>query len=135
MYLKKQTMLKSHIIFILIVFSVSVISCKKIKLDKLEDTWKLTKVSETEYADVFEIWDFKNGTLTRMVKNDTISLLDTLDVCQYELILYQGPTHVQLKGCSEIIHNGDWKVVKLRSSVMVLLSRRDHEFLYREFEK
>jgi hypothetical protein len=123
------------IFFLSILFLILLPSCKKIKLDKLEDMWKVTKVSETEVTDVFELWDFEDGVLLRLMENDTIAELDTVDQCKYEFKYKPGTSIVQIQNCSEIIYNADWKVLKLRSTKMILLNQRDGMFLYREFEK
>ncbi len=128
-------MKKIHIIFILLGAMVISFSCKKMKLDKLEDVWKVTKISETEATDVFELWDFNDGVLLRIMEVDSIADIDTVDQCIYKFIYKLGNSVVQIQNCSEINYNADWKILKLRSTKMILLNQRDGMFVYREFEK
>ena len=122
-----------HSFILLIIFTVAfTFSCNKIKLDKLEDTWQVTKVSETYSTDVFELWDFENGELKRITKiNDSTQVLDTIDICQYSL----KSSTLTIKRCSIVEYNGDWQIRKLKSNIMILLNTRDNDFMYREFEK
>jgi hypothetical protein len=122
-----------HVFILLFIFTVAfTFSCNKIKLDKLEDTWQVTKISEIYNVDTFELWDFENGELTRITKiNDSTQVLDTIDVCEYSV----KSSYVTIKRCSILEYNGDWKIKKLKSNLMILINTRDNGFMYREFEK
>lgn len=119
-----------------IVFCIGAgISCKKIKNDKLEATWRLTKVSDIDASTEFELWHFEDGKLTRMLRQDTLMVNDTIDTCQYVLKVSPFRTKLNISKCKYVLYNGEWKVMKLTSVALVILSNRDNLFIYREFEK
>jgi hypothetical protein len=111
-------------------------SCKKQRQDKLEDTWQLVKISRNTPANLFELWDFSGGNFTRLTQQvDSISILDTIDSGNYSVEGGLFSPVIKITDCSEIIYNGDWKVRKLKSNIMIILNDRDNLFLYREFVK
>lgn len=129
--------MKYSILFYIVVVFVLIIglSCKKAKVDKIETTWKLIKISETQFTDNFEVWDFQGGGFYRLGQLDTLPDLDTLDFGEYEVDAGLTKTELVITECSDIIYNGNWHIMKLRSDRMVILNNRDNLFIYREFEK
>lgn len=121
----------SFFTFLVLFFS----SCKKIKTDKLEATWQLTKISDVDLTTDFELWHFQEGKLTRMVRQDITMPVDTTDSCNYVLLVNPFRTKMKISRCGFSLYNGEWKVMKLTSTTLVMLSERDDKFIYREFSK
>jgi len=120
---------------VLVIFCFTT-SCKKQRQDKLEDTWQLVKISRNTPANLFELWDFSGGNFTRLTQQvDSISILDTIDSGNYAVTGGLFSPEIKITNCSEIIYNGDWKVRKLKSNIMIILNDRDNLFMYREFIK
>lgn len=109
-------------------------SCTKSKLTKFEQTWQLIDISNSLPSGSIELWDFTDGTFNR-IRFSSSSQNDTIDKGTYTLDAGLFKTTVTIKNCFDNDYNNDWKINKLDRDMLVMFSKKEGAFLYKEFVK
>ena len=121
---------------VLIIGALVLASCQKKKEDKISDTWRLIRVSVDSTVTWYELWQFDDGYITMLKRDDGTGTLDTLGTGQYSVDAGLSKTFITMEGMGATVngYNGDWEVLKLNNDIMVIL-HEENGWYYREFVK
>ncbi len=137
--LKKLTLmfLFTHKLFYLLFSLMILMSCTKSTQNKLESTWQLLDISMILPENTIEIWDFNGGQFhrTRITESTNITQIDTIDSGWYQVKGTVLSAKILLDGCGDPAYNSDWEVKELNTDILILLTRSDNNFMYKEFKK
>ncbi len=128
-------MLKIFSCFLLLIIIAS--SCNKQKIERVEDTWRLVRVSKIKEVTHHEEWDFTDGIIT-MVEfpiDSAVSYPDTLGTGTYIFDPAFTKLFVEVEGIVQgrERYNGKWRILKVNKDILILFKKDDVAWLYREF--
>jgi hypothetical protein len=118
--------------FILVLILVFGTSCKKQRIEKIEDSWKLVKVSKVREVTHHEIWQFEDDRMLIIQYPVETNLPDTICDGTYNIKVGLSKTFINTSGLSDERYNGQWRVIKVNSDILILF-KKDTYWLYREF--
>ena len=121
---------------VLLIAALAFASCQKKKEDKISDTWRLIRVSVDSTVTWYELWQFDDGYLTILKRDEGTGNLDTLGTGTYSVDAGLSKTMIDMGGMTDVIdyYNGLWEVQKLNKDIMVILHEEDGWY-YREVVK
>ncbi len=120
---------------VLLIGSTFFYSCTKMKKDKIDEDWRLIKVSKDSLISHYEAWHFEGETVYMLARQTGGSVLDTMFSAEYTVKAGLSNTILTMKNCQQPIYNGDWNVLTVNKKILIILNRTDGEFIYREFVK
>ncbi len=123
-------LLKFGIVAIMI-FTLS--SCEKQKQEKIEQSWKLVKVSKIHEVTYHEVWDFEGGVVTMIQHSVDTTGVDTVCTGNYDIEKTLTRTYINTSQMTNTLYNGKWRVLEVNNDIMILHKHDDISWLYREF--
>lgn len=138
--IKKNIMKKTvrSAFLVLIITALAFASCQKKKEDKISDTWRLIRVSIDSTVTWYELWQFYDGYLTILKRDEVSGNLDTIGTGQYTVDAGLSKTFINMADITVESFNyvGLWQVLKLNNEIMVILHEGSGgDWYYREFVK
>lgn len=121
--------------FILIlVVSFFFFACEKKKQEKIQESWRLIRLSKDSLVTWYEVWQFNDGVVRMIKKNNPDTPIDTTDAGKYKLYVKLDRTYVDMEGLQIFYkYNGQWIVLKLNDEILIMLYDNGENWFYREF--
>ncbi|MCX7696699.1 MAG: hypothetical protein N2Z72_03270 [Bacteroidales bacterium] len=122
---------------LLFIFLVSIfffLSCEKKKQEKIQQSWRLIRLSKDSLVTWYEVWEFNNGNIQMIKKDNPQTPIDTTDLGKYHLYVKLDRTYVDIEGLSYFYkYNGQWMVLKMNDEILIMLYEKGENWFYREF--
>jgi hypothetical protein len=120
---------------VVVLFSLSAIffSCEKKKEKLIQHNWRLIKLSKDTLVTWYESWEFSDGTLKILKKENPNATIDTIDIGHYDIYMKWDKTYMDIKDLNYTYYNDTWYVLKLNKEILILLLYTNGKWAYREF--